>query len=154
MLSVAYIALGSNLGDRERTIRSALDRLNAIDGIRMTRVSSLLENPAVGGPADSPAFLNAAAAIETSLDAMGLLEQLLKVEQNLGRHRREKWGPRSIDLDLLLFGEQIIEREGLIVPHPLMHQRRFVLAPLAEIAGAAVHPRFKKTIVELLGALG
>ena len=79
-----------------------------------------------------------------------MLDQLLKVEQNLGRHRREKWGPRSIDLDLLLFADQVIEREGLTVPHPLMHERRFVLEPLAEIAPGAVHPVLQMTIAGLL----
>jgi 2-amino-4-hydroxy-6-hydroxymethyldihydropteridine diphosphokinase len=153
MLSKAFIALGSNLGDREQTIQSALDRLSAINGIRMASISKLLENPAVGGPSNSPPFLNAAAEIETSLSAIELLDQFLIVEQSLGRHRREKWGPRTIDLDLLLFGDQVIESERLIVPHPLLHQRRFVLEPLAEIAPDAVHPILKKTILQLLDSL-
>jgi 2-amino-4-hydroxy-6-hydroxymethyldihydropteridine diphosphokinase len=108
------------------------------------RVSDFLENPAVGGPADSPPFLNAAAEIQTDLDAESLLEQLLKTEQSLGRHRLEKWGPRTIDLDLLLFDNQIIHTDGLIVPHPLMHQRSFVLQPLEQTIAqlmAAISPQ-------------
>jgi 2-amino-4-hydroxy-6-hydroxymethyldihydropteridine diphosphokinase len=151
--TVAYIALGSNLGNREQTLRTALARLESIDQIRVTKISKFLENPAIGGPVDSPPFLNAAAEIETELDAHSLLDELLKVEQSLGRHRREKWGPRTIDLDLLLYGDQIIHTEGLIVPHSLMHQRKFVLQPLAEIAPAAIHPGTKKTIAELLKEL-
>jgi 2-amino-4-hydroxy-6-hydroxymethyldihydropteridine diphosphokinase len=147
----AYIALGSNLGNREQTLRAALDRL--AEHVRVTKISTFLENPAVGGPADSPPFLNAAAEIKTELTAQALLNCLLKVEQSLGRHRREKWGPRTIDLDLLLYDDQVIQREGLIVPHPLMHQRRFVLQPLAGIAPEVLHPVLKKTITQILNEL-
>jgi 2-amino-4-hydroxy-6-hydroxymethyldihydropteridine diphosphokinase len=147
----AYIALGSNLGNREQTLRAALDRL--AEHVRVTKVSSLLENPAVGGPADSPPFLNAAAEILTELSAPAMLNCLLKVEQSLGRHRGQKWGPRTIDLDLLLYDDQIIHREGLIVPHPLMHERRFVLEPLAEIAPDVVHPMLKETIAKILAGM-
>jgi 2-amino-4-hydroxy-6-hydroxymethyldihydropteridine diphosphokinase len=150
---VAYIALGSNLGNRQHTLRCALERLSALPDLRITRVSSFLENPAVGGPADSPPFLNAAAQLHTQLNAHELLDQLLKVEQSLGRHRREKWGPRTIDLDLLLFDNQVIHDTGLVVPHPLMHQRQFVLQPLAEIAPNEMHPLLKKTITQLLQSL-
>ena len=153
MPHTAYIALGSNLGDREKTLRAALDALDQTAGIRVTAVSSFLENPAVGGPADSPVFLNAAAEIQTVLDARAFLDQLLRIERSLGRCRGEKWGPRTIDLDLLLFGDLIIHDPGLIVPHPLMHQRRFVLEPLAEIAPGMQHPVLKKTIRQLLESL-
>lgn len=152
MLHTAYIALGSNLGDREKMLRAALRKLDQPPDVRVTKVSGFLDNPAVGGPDDSPSFLNAAAEVQTTLGAKALLERLLETERSLGRHRGEKWGPRSIDLDLLLFDQQIIESEGLTVPHPLMHQRRFVLQPLAEIAADAVHPRYQKKIRQLLEA--
>src|SRR5687768_9599904 len=147
---VAYIALGSNLGDREANIRSALMMLEKLDGIRVRKTSTLFENAAVGGPNGAPDFLNAAAEIQTTRDARDLLRRLLDVERSLGRARREKWAPREIDLDLLLYGDQIINEDGLTVPHPLMHSRRFVLKPLAEIAPRAVHPIHQKTIAELL----
>jgi 2-amino-4-hydroxy-6-hydroxymethyldihydropteridine diphosphokinase len=150
MPNIAYIALGSNLGDRRLTLESALQQLGAMPQTQLTKISSFLENPAVGGPANSPPFLNAAAELQTELDPHALLDQLLKIEQSLGRHRREKWDPRTIDLDLLLYGNQIIHDPGLVVPHPLMHQRKFVLQPLHEIAPQARHPTLQKTIAQLV----
>lgn len=150
---VAYIGLGANLGDRERNIRDALACLDAEPQVRVTKVSSLLENPAVGGPADAPPFLNAVARLETALAAEPLLHRLLEIERRLGRTRERKWEPRAIDLDLLLYGDQILRSPGLMVPHPLMHERRFVLGPLAEIAPEVVHPVLKLTAAELLRRL-
>src|SRR5436190_1028398 len=98
---VAYIALGSNLGDRKANISIAIERLRQAPGIEVTKVSSLLDNPAVGGPSDSPTFLNAAAEIRTTLSPRELLDHLLQIERDLGRQRREKWGPRLIDLDIV-----------------------------------------------------
>jgi 2-amino-4-hydroxy-6-hydroxymethyldihydropteridine diphosphokinase len=150
----AHIALGANLGDRGKNLRDALARLDATDGLRVLRVSSFIENPAVGGPADSPPFLNAAAAVETTLGPRALLDRLLDVERELGRERREKWGPRPIDLDLLLYGDQVLHEDRLTVPHPLMHERRFVLQPLAEIAPGVIHPALSVEIHQLLTRLG
>ncbi len=141
------------MGDRSANIAAALEQLNLGEGTRVIALSSLMENDAVGGPADSPGFLNGAAKLETTLGSHALLHRLLQVERNLGRVRRTKWEPRPIDLDLLLYGQQIISSQELVVPHPLMHERLFVLKPLAEIAVDVVHPMLQMTIGGLLANL-
>jgi 2-amino-4-hydroxy-6-hydroxymethyldihydropteridine diphosphokinase len=151
--TTAYLAFGSNVGDRKKNIADAIALLKQRDGIEIVRVSNLLENPAINMGADAPAFLNAAAQIQTTLGSHALLHRLIEIEQSLGRHRHEKWTPRTIDLDLLLYGDQIISSQELVVPHPLMHERRFVLQPLAEIAPQVVHPTLQMTIAGLLAAL-
>jgi 2-amino-4-hydroxy-6-hydroxymethyldihydropteridine diphosphokinase len=130
----AYVGLGANLGDREATIRRALALLAEEPGIRVVAVSSLRETDPVGY-ADQPRFLNGAAALETELSARVLLDRLLAVERELGRVRGEspRFGPRPIDLDLLLYGEETIDEPGLTVPHPRLGERRFVLEPLREL---------------------
>jgi 2-amino-4-hydroxy-6-hydroxymethyldihydropteridine diphosphokinase len=151
---VAHVAIGSNLGDRKENIEAAIHQLKDTPRIRVTKRSSLLENPAVGGATDSPPFLNAVIEVETTLTARELLVRLLAIEIQLGRERRQKWEPRIIDLDLVLYGDAIIDEDDLNVPHPLMHQRAFVLKPLLEIAPYAVHPVFRQTIAQLANAAG
>ena len=148
----AHIGLGSNLGDREAALRSALEALGKTEGILVVRVSAVRETAPVGGPPQSP-YLNAAAEIETDLSPREILEKLLGIEKELGRVRAERWGPRVIDLDLLLCEDAVINEPDLIVPHPRMHERRFVLEPLVEIAPDAVHPVFRQTVGDLLSSL-
>jgi 2-amino-4-hydroxy-6-hydroxymethyldihydropteridine diphosphokinase len=149
----AYIALGANIGERAINIQKAVDAINHTNGVTVGSVSRSFENSAVGGPEGSPDFLNAVVEVETSLEPGALLLRLLDIERSLGRERREKWGPRIIDLDLILYGDQIIDTPELKIPHPLMHQRRFVLEPLVEIAPGVRHPILNKTARQLLAEL-
>jgi 2-amino-4-hydroxy-6-hydroxymethyldihydropteridine diphosphokinase len=149
----AYIALGANLGDRAAQILDAIDRLRRTPGVSSVTLSPLLEYPAVGGPANSPDFLNAAAEVRTTLSPRRLLDRLLEIEREMGRVREHKWGPRTIDLDLLLYEEQIISSPELKVPHPLMAERRFVLEPLAKLAPNARHPALGLVIAKILARL-
>ena len=136
----AYVGLGANLGDRERTLREAVAALTAEEGIEVVAVSTLRETEPVG-VGEQPLFLNGAAALETTLEAGELLDRLLAVEQRFGRVRVPgEHGPRTLDLDLLLFGEEQIEASGLTVPHPRLYERRFVLEPLAELDPGLIIP--------------
>ncbi|MFL5947298.1 MAG: 2-amino-4-hydroxy-6-hydroxymethyldihydropteridine diphosphokinase [Gaiellaceae bacterium] len=123
----AYVGVGANLGDRAATIEAAVAALPAV-----AAVSELRETEPVG-VVDQPRFLNGAAALDTTLSARELLDVLLSIERDLGRERRERWGPRTIDLDLLLYGGETIEEPGLTVPHPRLHERRFALEPLLDL---------------------
>ncbi len=137
----AYVGLGANLGDRERTLRAAADALAAEEGIEVVSISTLRETEPVG-VGEQPRFLNGAAELETTLTARELLDRLLTVEQRFGRVRIPgEHGPRTLDLDLLLYGDEVIDEPGLAVPHPRLHERRFVLEPLAELAPGLVVPR-------------
>ena len=149
----AFIGLGSNLGDRRATLDAALAALGGIAGIAVGDVSRYHETEPVGGPPGQGLFLNAAAALATTLSPLGLLQELRNVESLFGRVRTVHWGPRTLDLDLLIFGEQIITTPELTVPHPGLTVRRFVLEPLAEIAPEAWHPVAGCTIKELLARL-
>ena len=139
-MQLAYIGLGANLGDREATMRAALAALDAVPGVRVVAVSTFRETDPVGY-LDQPRFLNAAAAVETDLDPRGVLDALLEVERELGRTREgPRHGPRTIDLDLLLFGDATLDEPGLTVPHPRLQERAFVLDPLADLDPGLVVP--------------
>lgn len=127
-----YVGLGANLGNREETLRRAVVLLAAVEGVDVIAVSELRDTDPVG-VVDQPRFLNGAAAVETTLLPRALLDALLGIERELGRGREERWGPRTVDLDLLLFGDEIVDEPGLRVPHPRLHERRFALEPLTEL---------------------
>jgi 2-amino-4-hydroxy-6-hydroxymethyldihydropteridine diphosphokinase len=148
---VGYIALGSNVGDRGETLLSAVRMLGAHPNVQVQRVSQFFATESVGGPSDQPAYLNAAVQIATDLTPQELLAVLHEIEHALGRDRaaEQRWGPRTCDLDILLLGELVMDTEELTIPHPRMHERSFVLDPLASIAPEAVHPVLGKTIAEL-----
>jgi 2-amino-4-hydroxy-6-hydroxymethyldihydropteridine diphosphokinase len=149
----AMIGLGSNLGDRAAMLEGALAALSSTPGVRIERVSSVCETEPVGGPTGQGPYLNAAAAIETTLEPLVLLRVLQAIEARFGRGRTVRWGERTLDLDLLLFDDRVIDSPELTVPHPRLAERRFVLEPLAEIAPDAVEPTTGRTVSGLLREL-
>ncbi len=153
MPQIAYIALGSNLGDREALLDRAIETLRRRPGVCVRRVSAWVETDPVGGPPGQPRYLNGAAELETDLSPRELLSLLLAIEQDFGRVREVPAGPRTLDLDLLLYGGRIVDEHDLVVPHPRMAGRRFVLEPLAAIAPQAWHPVERATVAELLARL-
>ncbi|HNV86253.1 MAG TPA: 2-amino-4-hydroxy-6-hydroxymethyldihydropteridine diphosphokinase [Candidatus Omnitrophota bacterium] len=155
-MTVAYVGLGSNLGDREGTIRKALARLNERDVLRVRKISAFYETKPVGYP-DQPDFLNAVCEIETGYPARELLAALRETEDFFGRERKIEQGPRTLDLDLLAFGDWVVREEGLILPHPRMHERDFVLRPFLDVNPDWVHPmlgRSVRVLFEKLTAAG
>jgi len=148
-----FVGLGSNLGEREAMIRLALDALAGLPETTLVRASSLYDTEPVG-EVDQPNFLNAVAQLDTELTARQLLWNLLLIEKRLGRVRTQRWGPRLIDLDLLLYGAQVIEESDLRVPHPEIARRSFVLVPLVELDPLLVHPVTGQTLVSHLSHLG
>ncbi len=147
----AAIALGGNLGASQHILLSAMTAIDQARGIKMIARSPLYKTAPVGPP--QPDYLNACILIETNLTPRALLQQLLTIENQFGRVRQERWGARSLDLDLLLFGDQIVDLPGLTVPHPRLHERPFVLIPLMDIAPQWPHPIFGKTIAQLVDQL-
>lgn len=146
----AYLGLGSNLGDRFRNLSEAVRRLNETGEVEVREISPVYETEPDGDPGQ-PEYLNAALRVETALDARKLLKACLGVEKAMGRVREEHWGPRNIDIDLLVYGDVVLSTKDLSVPHPLLHEREFVLRPLADIAPELVHPVIFDTVSQLLG---
>ena len=154
MRTTAAIALGSNLGDRRRAIALGIRRINQLNTTTVTRISTIIETDPVGPPGQGP-YMNAVILMETELSARVLLNELLAIEINLGRDRSggERWGPRIIDLDILLYAQESCDEPGLVIPHPRMHERSFVLIPLCEIAPEYPVPPHKQTPRAMLRAL-
>ena len=151
MKKLVYLSLGSNLGDREKHLCEAIDRLQDLGVIG--KISAFYETQPVEVQAEQPWFLNCALAMETELAPLEFLGRMLAVEQSMGRIRTQPKGPRTIDIDILLFGNDVLDTPELTVPHPAMPQRRFVLQPLAEIAQKVIHPLLKRPVRELLDSL-
>jgi 2-amino-4-hydroxy-6-hydroxymethyldihydropteridine diphosphokinase len=147
----AFIGLGANLGDRTETLRAAVEQLAREPGFLLRATSGVYETEPVGPP--QPRYLNAVVRIGTLLSPRATLRRLLEIEELLGRVRREHWGSREIDLDLLLYGDRIVAEGALRVPHPRLHERAFALVPLVEIAPDAHHPQLARSAAELLASL-
>jgi 2-amino-4-hydroxy-6-hydroxymethyldihydropteridine diphosphokinase len=152
--TISYIALGSNLGDRLEHLQAGAQLLEAHQGIRITGKSRIFETEPVGGPDNQGAYLNAVVRLESRFSARNLLNILLEVEHLRGRVRSERWGPRTLDLDLLIHGLETIDEPGLIVPHPRLHERAFVLEPLADLAPDLEIPGFRTTVQDLQARVG
>jgi 2-amino-4-hydroxy-6-hydroxymethyldihydropteridine diphosphokinase len=147
----AYVGLGSNLGDRAAYLLLGLSALSRLPKTHLLRLSPVYETDPVGPP--QPPYLNMVAELETELSPTGLLAEMLRIEKALGRERRERWGPRTLDLDLLLYGDLVLEEEGLSVPHPRFHERAFVLVPLLDLLPEGRHPLLGQSFAELLASL-
>ena len=147
----AYVGLGANLGDRMESLRAAVEQLAREPGFLLRGTSPVYETEPVGPP--QPRYLNAVVRIGTLLSPRATLRRLLEIEELLGRVRRERWGAREIDLDLLLYGDRIVADGALRIPHPHLHERAFALIPLAELAPDAYHPQMARTAAELLSTL-
>ena len=143
-----YLLIGGNVGNRLENMEKAAELIGAKAG-EISKRSAMYETEA-WGKSDQPAFLNQVLRVQTDLEPQALLETILDIEQEMGRMRQEKYGPRTIDIDILLYNDMVLESDELSIPHPQLHMRRFALTPLAEIAASVIHPTFKKSIDELL----
>jgi 2-amino-4-hydroxy-6-hydroxymethyldihydropteridine diphosphokinase/dihydroneopterin aldolase len=151
--TTCLVALGSNLGDRLESLRAGVRGVDAIDGVDVISVSKLYETAPVGGPDDQGAYLNAALLAEASLAAADLLRELHRIEAGRERERIVHWGPRTLDLDLLVYGDLVFDDPSLQVPHPRQHERRFVMVPVCDVAPDLIHPQLGRTMAELLADL-
>ena len=149
MAEKVYLGLGTNLGDRVANLRGAVHALEKVRGVEVVELSSVYET-APWGIEDQPEFLNMVLVVRSELSALELLDTVKQVEKDLGREKRVRWGPRLIDIDILFFGDQLVEEDGLVVPHPYMGERVFVLAPLADVAPRLVHPHTGHTVAQML----
>ncbi|MGC8904990.1 2-amino-4-hydroxy-6-hydroxymethyldihydropteridine diphosphokinase [Thermus sp.] len=147
----AYVGLGSNLGDRAGYLLLGLSALSRLPKTRLLRLSPVYETEPIGPP--QPRYLNMVAELETGLPPRVLLSEMLRIEKALGRERKERFGPRTLDLDLLLYGDLVLREEGLELPHPRLHERAFVLVPLADLLPEGRHPLLGLTFAELLQGL-
>lgn len=148
-MNTAYLGLGSNLGNRLAFLRGGRDILVNCPGIELVQASGVYETEAVGGPSDNPLFLNSVLQIQTSLDPRQLLEACLAAEDEFGRSRPVRWAPRTLDVDILFYADQVVCEDDLIIPHPRLQERTFVLVPLMEIAPDLKHPLLDQTITEI-----
>lgn len=149
----AFLGLGANLGDPEGTLRAVRELLAGLSDIRPLACSAVYRTEPVGGPSGQPEYRNAAVAVRTGLTPEQLLDRCLAIEDRFGRQRRERWAARSLDIDLLLYRDQVRNTPRLTLPHPRLHLRRFVLEPLCELAPGLVHPVLGQTLATLLTAL-
>ncbi len=152
-MQTAYLALGANLGDRLENLRGGRAALDASEGVRLDASSALYETEPVGGPDAQGPYLNAVLRVKTTLPPRALLALCLEVEARFGRRREQRWGARTLDIDLLLYAERIVRERDLVVPHPRMHERPFVLIPLLDLQPAPRHPLLDAAPDELLRAL-
>ena len=149
---LAYIGIGSNLGEKLENCRRAIEAIGSDARNRLVRCSRLYRTEPVG-KTEQEWFINGVAAVETTMGPRELLDFLLSVEKEMGRARKERWGPRIIDLDILFYVDQVLNEEGLQIPHPRIHERRFVLVPLMDIAPGLIHLVFHRTVSQILGEL-